>query len=175
MAKRETMTAWRKIRLCAVQTRRGMWYNVCGTNGKEADRVTLEEARVYFGNDRYAAGLSGAEILDVGERYAKCAMPLDTRHRNAIGLVMGGVPFVLADFAFAVATASGYEGVTVTVNSTISYLRPCTGSRLTAEAVCMKDGVRNCFYRITITDESGKETAVVMTTGAHLAAAPKNE
>ncbi len=55
-----------------------------------------------FENDRFATE-NGAVIEEVEEHYAKCSLKLGSRHRNAMGAVMGGVYFTLADFAFAVA------------------------------------------------------------------------
>ena len=55
-----------------------------------------------FENDRFATE-NGAVIEEVEEHYAKCSLKLGSHHRNAMGAVMGGVYFTLADFAFAVA------------------------------------------------------------------------
>ena len=81
----------------------------------------LEEAKEFFIKDRYAMVTTGIEIEEVGERYAKCSLKLDDRHRNATGHIMGGVVFTLADFVFAVAT-NFKQPVTVTTVSQISYL-----------------------------------------------------
>jgi len=39
---------------------------------------------------------------------AICSLTLEAKHKNALGAVMGGVYFTLADFAFAV--ASNWQG-----------------------------------------------------------------
>ena len=64
----------------------------------------LEKAREYFGNDKYATEVTGLEITEVGERFARVELDLDARHYNAINAVMGGVYFTMADFAFAIAS-----------------------------------------------------------------------
>ena len=56
-----------------------------------------------FSKDRFATD-NGAVIAEVDDHYAKCILQLEDRHRNAMGAVMGGVYFTLADFAFAVAS-----------------------------------------------------------------------
>ena len=67
---------------------------------------TLEEIRSFFENDRFAT--ENAMVIDeVADGYAKCSMLISERHRNAVGGVMGGVPFTLADllslpFLFAI-------------------------------------------------------------------------
>ena len=86
---------------------------------------TIEEVRALFAKDRYATD-SGAYIEEIGEHYAKCSIRLDERHRNAVGAVMGGVYFTLADFTFAVAT-NWKKPEVVSLNSTVTYLAPAKG------------------------------------------------
>ncbi len=125
--------------------------------------TTLEQAREFFGNDRYAT-MSGAEILEVGEKFAKCRMGLTQLHRNAVGGIMGGVYFTLADFTFAVAT--NRDGIpTVSLNANIAFLSAAKGETLIATARCVKDGKRTCFYEIEIEDELGNHLVTVSITG----------
>ncbi len=128
----------------------------------------LEQAKEFFAADRYATEATGIEIVAVGEKYAKCKLQLQGRHENAMGHLMGGVPYTLADFVFAVATNHGTDIRTVTVSSTINYLSPARGDTLYAETRLLKDGKRTCFYEITITDNRDTTIAVVTTTGMHL-------
>ena len=72
------------------------------TNDMTTDETALEEVRERFSQDRFAT-VNGAVIEAVGEGYAKCSIILNETHRNALGAVMGGAIFTLADFAFAVA------------------------------------------------------------------------
>lgn len=64
---------------------------------------TLKKVQERFKNDRFATD-NGAVIEEVGEGYARCVMSLDEHHYNAVGSVMGGAVFTVADFAFAVAS-----------------------------------------------------------------------
>lgn len=130
--------------------------------------MTVEEAKAYFIHDRYAMVTTGIEIEEVGEHYAKCSLKIDDRHKNAVGQVMGGVAYTLADFVFAVATNASTEPPTVTTVSQISYLGVAKGDTLIGESRVLKDGRRNCFYQIDITDNLGNAVAVVNTSGAHL-------
>lgn len=127
----------------------------------------LEEARSFFIKDTYAMVTTGIEIDEVGEHYAKCSLKLDDRHCNATGHVMGGVLFTLADFVFAVAT-NFRQPTTVTTVSQISYLGTAKGDILYGESRMLKDGRRNCFYQIDITDNMGTQVAVVSVSGVHL-------
>ncbi len=128
---------------------------------------SLQEARDFFIADRFAMVTSGIEIEEVDDGYAKCSMKVDERHVNATGHVMGGAIFTLADFVFAVATNTR-EKVTVTTVSQISYLGTPKSDVLYGESRILKDGRRNCFYEITITDNVGTPVAVVSTSGVHL-------
>ena len=127
----------------------------------------LEEARQFFAGDQYAVEATGCVIDALDEKYARCSLTLQPYHYNAVGQVMGGVSFTLADFAFAVA-ANFHQQLTVSVTSTISHLGPVKGARLIAETRLIKDGKRNCFYEVDVTDDLGTPVALVTITGAHL-------
>lgn len=127
----------------------------------------LEEARKTFSNDRFAATM-GAVIEAVDEHYAKCSLSIDKRHCNALGQVMGGVAYTLADFVFAVAANFRQSSPTVTLTAQISYYNPVKGKTLYGESRLIKDGRRNCFYEISVTDDLGTPVAGVMITGAHI-------
>ena len=90
----------------------------------EAD--TLKQVQEFFAKDRFATD-NGAVIEEIGEHYAKCRMELGEGHRNAVGAVMGGVCFTLADFTFAVAANWQKVGV-VSLSSNITYLGAVHGS-----------------------------------------------
>lgn len=128
---------------------------------------TLEDAKEFFIKDKFAMVTTGIDILEVGDHYAKCSFKVDERHENATGHVMGGAIYTLADFTFAV-TTNTRESLTVTAVSQISYLGTPKGDVLYGESKLLKDGKRNCFYEITITDNLGTLVAVVSTTGVHL-------
>ena len=124
---------------------------------------TLEEIREFFRNDRFATE-NGMIIDAIGENYAKCSLTLDSRHKNAVGGVMGGVYFTLADFCYAVAT-NYEEPKWVSLNSTISFLGRPKGERLIAVATCVKNGRSTNLYTVAVTDEFGNLTASVSITG----------
>lgn len=80
---------------------------------------------------------------------------------------MGGVYFMLADFAFAVAANSEKMGC-VSLHSDISFLGAAKGNKLMAKAVCVKDGRTAVCYRVDVSDDLGNMTATVMVTGYHV-------
>ena len=123
----------------------------------------LEEVRKIFEGDRFATQ-NGAVIDEIGDRSAVCSLSLTPSHRNAMGAVMGGVYFMLADFAFAV--ASNWENMgCVSLRSDISFLSGAKGERLIAKAECIKDGRTTACYRVDVTDDLGNLAATVTVTG----------
>lgn len=127
----------------------------------------LEEARAFFSNDKYAVEVTGIHLDDISKGYAKCSLKLDERHYNAVGQVMGGVYFTLADFVFAAAT-NYKQPITVTTVSQISYLSTVKGDTLYGESRLLKNGKRNCFYEIHITDNLENLIAIAAVSGTHL-------
>lgn len=125
--------------------------------------MELKEIQEIFRADRFAAEM-GAEILEAEPGRARCALTLAPGHRNAVGEVMGGVIFTLADFAFAVA-ANCEKMDTVSLTSQITYLSRVRGERLFALASCIKAGKSTCCYTVAITDDLGTHVAQVTTTG----------
>ncbi len=130
--------------------------------------ASLEEAREIFSRDRYATELSGIEIDQIKKDYAKCSMVLTEKHRNAYGGIMGGAIYTLADFAFAVASNYDKDCATVSLVGQANFLSATAGSKLFAEARLIKDGKRNSFFEVYVTDDLEKTIAVVSFTGAHV-------
>ena len=128
---------------------------------------TIEEVRKIFEGDRFATE-NGAVIDEIGERSATCSLEITGSHRNAMGAVMGGTYFMLADFAFAVAANWQRMGC-VSLHSDISFLGSPRGKRLIAKAICIKNGKSTAVYRIDVSDELGNLTATITTTGYNVA------
>lgn len=124
---------------------------------------TLERVRTFFRKDHFATE-NGAVIDEIGENYARCSLEIAERHINGMGAVMGGVPFMLADFTFAVAV-NQKECRTVSLHSDIAFLGTAKGERLIAEARCIKSGRTTCYYQVEVHDELNNQVAVVNTTG----------
>lgn len=123
----------------------------------------LEKVRKRFENDRFATD-NGAVIEAVGEGYARCVMSLDEHHYNAVGSVMGGAIFTLADFAFAVAS-NWNKKPCVSLTAQITYLGRAKGKKLIAEAEKVKEGTTTCYYLIEVADELGNKVAHVTSNG----------
>ena len=115
--------------------------------------TTLEAARTFFQGDRFAAG-SGMTIEDAAPGHARIRLILTEAHMNAVGFLMGGVPLTMADFACAVASHYGPgAGQHVSADAHVSFLNPCRGKELLAEADRIKAGKRLSWYEVTIRDD----------------------
>jgi len=127
---------------------------------------TLEEVRKIFEGDKFATE-NGAVIEEIGDNSAVCSLVITDSHRNAMGAVMGGAYFMLADFAFAVAANHETMGC-VSLRSDISFLGAARGKKLIARATCVKNGKATACYRVDVTDEMGNLSATVTATGYHI-------
>ena len=128
-----------------------------------SDDPTLEEIEAVFANDRFATEAAGCRVVSGEHGRAVCSMELADVHRNAMGNVMGGAIFTLADFALAIFCNIGEEP-TVSVDSSISFFRSTQGAALTATAVCDKPGRHLGFYTVTVEDDLGKQIAKMTAT-----------
>jgi acyl-CoA thioesterase len=125
--------------------------------------ASIDEARKYFEADRFAT-VNGMTVDELTDDVCVCSMTIRPEHRNAVGGVMGGVTFTLADFAFAVASNHARKG-TVGLHSSIEYLSGVKGGRLIASAVRVKSGRTTCVYEVTVTDDTGRKIALFIGTG----------
>ena len=126
--------------------------------------MTIEEIREFFKEDVFSTEAAGIVIEEAGLNYSKCSMPLDRRHMNANGGVMGGAIFTLADFTFAV--AANVDNVpTVSLSSSITYLAAPRGKKLVSEAKMLHSGRTTCAFNVFINDEDGTPVATVVFSG----------
>lgn len=132
-----------------------------------------EKAQTIFASDRYATEMTGVRLIQLDAHQSICQMEVTPQHRNAMGGVMGGAMFTLADFAFATAANSDCIAQDlalqwVSIESSIHYLSNTTDCLLTARAKAVKHGTRTCLYHIEVSDSKGKILAIVETTGMRL-------
>lgn len=132
--------------------------NDAGQPAKLPDSPSVEELQAFFSQDRFAAEMAGCRVVEGRQGHAVCEMPLMPTHHNAMGNVMGGAIFTLADFALAVACNVGEEP-TVSVDSTISFFKPTRGTKLIATAEVERSGRHLGFYTVSIADDEGADIA----------------
>jgi len=125
----------------------------------------LEEIRSRFQNDHFATETTGIAIDSAEPGKAVCSVTLEKRHMNENNVPMGGAIFTLADFVCAVA-ANGYsEKKTVSQNVSITFLSPAKGTRLIAEASCLRQGRTTALYTADVRDELGTYVAHAIVNG----------
>lgn len=131
-----------------------------------SENPTVEELRDFFNGDKFATQAAGCRVVEGRRGHAVCEMNL-TRdvHYNAMGGVMGGAIFTLADFALAIACNIGEEP-TVSVSNTIEFMNGVKGDKLIATCDVDKSGRRLGFYTVDISDNTGRKVARMCATCA---------
>lgn len=129
-----------------------------------SDKPTAEELEEFFNKDRYATEVTGCKIVEGWKGHGVAELPLTGAHKNALGNVMGGAIFTLADFALAIACTIGQDP-TVNLTTTIDYIAATKGTKLTATADCTRDGRRIAFYDVVVTDDEEKLIAKLSIVG----------
>lgn len=118
----------------------------------------MENIKEFLKNDNFAA-ISGIELLEVSQGYAKAIMNIEEKHLNALKTVQGGAIFTLADLTFA-AASNVYGTVTVAINANISFVKAATGKSLTAEAKETSINTKISTYTVNVTDDKGDLVAI---------------
>jgi acyl-CoA thioesterase len=117
----------------------------------------------YFKNDQYAA-LTGIELKEAGEGFAKASLIIADMHLNANGVTQGGVIFTLADFVTGVASNSHGE-MAASINGHVNFLRTSRlGDVLIAEAQERFLHKRLGNYQVNVTNQHGALIATLETT-----------
>ena len=118
----------------------------------------IDEVRSFFAHDLFAYEACGCRIVEARPGHAVTEFDIEPIHRNAMGGVMGGAIFTLADYALAVACNMG-ENPTVSVSNSIEFLSGAKGARLIATCDADKSGRSLGFYTVDVTDELGTKVA----------------
>jgi len=102
----------------------------------------------------------GVEVLDVREGYSKIRMTIRKEMVNGFGIVHGGLPFSLADSAFAFA-CNNRNNLSVALDVTITFTKAVNvGDELTAEAKEFHNGRSTGVYLITVTNQKNEQVAL---------------
>ncbi|MEC4176027.1 PaaI family thioesterase [Adlercreutzia sp. R21] len=127
-----------------------------------SDHPTLDELNDFFGHDRFAEHV-GCRIVEGAVGHGVVELDIQDHHRNALGNVMGGAVFTLADFALALASNIG-QPPSVSVNSAIDFMSASRGTKLIATCDAEKSGRHLGFYTTEVTDDTGRRIARVTAT-----------
>jgi len=110
-------------------------------------------------NDFFSQWL-GVEVIDVKEGYSKIKMTIRKEMVNGFGIVHGGLPFSLADSAFAFA-CNNRNNLSVALDVTITFTKAVNvGDVLTAEAKEIHNGRSTGVYLITVANQKNEQVAL---------------
>jgi acyl-CoA thioesterase len=102
----------------------------------------------------------GVEVLEVKEGYSKILMTIREEMVNGFGIVHGGIPFSLADSAFAFA-CNNRNNLSVALDVTITFMKAVNiGDVLTAEAKEIHNGRSTGVYLIDVTNQKNEQVAL---------------
>ena len=115
------------------------------TPGKVVDKIMQE--------DLFSQWL-GIEVLEINEGHSKIRMTVRKEMVNGFGIVHGGIPFSLADSAFAFA-CNNRNNLSVALDTSINFIKAVhVGDILTAEAKEIHNGKSTGLYHISITNQN---------------------
>jgi acyl-CoA thioesterase len=127
--------------------------------GNEQDKLASKVVGHMMEHDLFSQWL-GIEILEVKEGYSQIKMTVRKEMINGFGIVHGGIPFSLADSAFAFA-CNNRNVLSVALDTSINFVKPVSvGDVLTAEAKEIHNGRSTGLYHISITNQKNQEVAL---------------
>ena len=122
------------------------------------DEIARRSADAMLAGDRASAG-AGVELADVGPGRATMTMTIRPDMVNGHDIAHGGLVFLLADTAFAVACNS-YGQSTVAAGCDIAFLEPArAGDRLQAQATERHRAGRSGIYDVSVLRDDGTVVA----------------
>ena len=102
----------------------------------------------------------GVTVLEIKEGYSKIRMEVRKEMVNGFGIVHGGIPFSLADSAFAFA-CNNRNNLSVALDCAITFTKAINnGDTLTAEAKEIHNGRSTGVYLITISNQLDQQVAL---------------
>ena len=102
----------------------------------------------------------GVEVLEVKEGYSRIRMTIRKEMVNGFGIIHGGIPFSLADSAFAFA-CNNRNNLSVALDVTITFTKAVNiGDVLTAEAKEIHNGRSTGVYLISVMNQNNEQVAL---------------
>jgi acyl-CoA thioesterase len=121
--------------------------------------IPLQVVNHMMTNDYFSQWM-GVNILEIQEGYSKISMAIRQEMVNGFGIVHGGIPFSLADSAFAFA-CNNRNNLSVALDVTITFTKAVhVGDTLTAEAKEVHNGRSTGVYLITVTNQKNEQVAL---------------
>lgn len=125
----------------------------------DKDKVANSVVDHMMENDFFSQWM-GVEVLEVKEGYSRIKMTIRKEMVNGFGIVHGGLPFSLADSAFAFA-CNNRNNLSVALDVTITFTKAVNiGDVLTAEAKEIHNGRSTGVYLIFVTNQKNEQVAL---------------
>ena len=127
--------------------------------GNEKDKLAHEVVSHMMNNDFFSQWMN-VEVIEVKEGYSKIKMTIRKEMVNGFGIVHGGIPFSLADSAFAFA-CNNRNNLSVALDVTITFTKAVSvGDILTAEAKEVHNGRSTGVYLISVFNQNNEQVAL---------------
>ena len=125
----------------------------------EEDQLAQKVVDKMMDHDAFSQWMD-VKVLDIKEGYSKIQMTIRKEMVNGFGIVHGGLPFSLADSAFAFA-CNNRNNLSVALDVTITFTKAVNvGDTLTAEAKEGYNGRSTGVYLITVTNQKNEQVAL---------------
>jgi acyl-CoA thioesterase len=128
-------------------------------NQEQKDQLATSVVDHMMENDFFSQWMQ-VKVLEIKEGYSKIQMTIRKEMVNGFGIVHGGLPFSLADSAFAFA-CNNRNNLSVALDVTITFTKAVNvGDVLTAEAKEFHNGRSTGVYVITVTNQRDEQIAL---------------
>jgi len=125
----------------------------------EEDQLAQKVVDKMMDHDAFSQWMD-VKVLDIKEGYSKIQMTIRKEMVNGFGIVHGGLPFSLADSAFAFA-CNNRNNLSVALDVTITFTKAVNvGDTLLAEAKEVHNGRSTGVYLITVTNQKKEQVAL---------------
>jgi acyl-CoA thioesterase len=128
-------------------------------NQEQKDQLANSVVDHMMQNDYFSQWMR-VNVIEIREGYSKIEMLIREEMVNGFGIVHGGIPFSLADSAFAFA-CNNRNNLSVALDVTITFTKAVNiGDTLTAEAKEVHNGRSTGVYLITVTNQNNYQVAL---------------
>ena len=128
-------------------------------NQDQKDQLATSVVDHMMENDFFSQWMQ-VKVLEIKEGYSKIQMTIRKEMVNGFGIVHGGLPFSLADSAFAFA-CNNRNNLSVALDVTITFTKAVkVGDVLTAEAKEFHNGRSTGVYVITVSNQRDEQIAL---------------
>jgi acyl-CoA thioesterase len=125
----------------------------------EQDKIAQSVVDHMMDHDAFSQWM-GITVLAIKEGYSRIKMTIRQEMVNGFGIVHGGIPFSLADSAFAFA-CNNRNNLSVALDVTITFTKAVNvGDEITAEAKEVHNGRSTGVYLISIMNQKNEQVGL---------------